>query len=76
VQAFLASEMCELQPRRESLTRSLLERIGVLEWKGRGGVISIAQFLSIPSFGGPHTGLCHQGQGPKTIEATISLFEA
>jgi hypothetical protein len=26
----------------------------------------------LPSFCGPHTGLFHQGQRPKTVEATIT----
>jgi hypothetical protein len=37
--------------------------------EGREGVNSIAS----PSFGSPHAGLCHQGQGPKTVEATIHM---
>jgi hypothetical protein len=28
---------------------------------------------SLPSFSSPHTGLFQQGQGPKTVEATIPL---
>jgi hypothetical protein len=37
---------------------------------------SIAWFLLIPSVGGPHSGLCHKGQGPKMVEATIPFFRA
>jgi hypothetical protein len=55
--------MCELQRRSESLTRSLLEGTGV---KGREGTNLIA---GSSSFGGPLAGFCHQGQGPKTVEA-------
>jgi hypothetical protein len=34
--AFLASEMCELEPRSESLIRSLLEGFGREEEEGEG----------------------------------------
>jgi hypothetical protein len=38
------------------------------EWKVAN---PLATFFFLPSFGGPHDGLCHQGQRPKTVEATI-----
>jgi hypothetical protein len=31
----------------------------------------IASFVFLPSFCGPHTGLSHHDQRPKTVEATI-----
>jgi hypothetical protein len=45
-----------------------------LYWRGWEVTYSVAWFLFIPSFGYPHAGLCHQGQGPKTVEATIPTF--
>jgi hypothetical protein len=64
--AFLASEICELELRCESLTRSLLEGN---EGEGRGQT-SLHHYL--PSFIlCPHAGLCHQGQRPRTVEATV-----
>jgi hypothetical protein len=40
-----------------------------MEGMGRKGTNFIA--LLLPSFCGPYTGLFHQGQWPKTVEATI-----
>jgi hypothetical protein len=51
----LASEMCKLEPRNESLTRRLLEGMEGKGKKGREG----------------GNGLSQQGHGPKTVEATI-----
>jgi hypothetical protein len=64
--AFLTSEICELEPRSASLTRSLLERMKGKEGEGRGKLNCL-----LPSFSGPHTGLSHQGQRPKRVEDTI-----
>jgi hypothetical protein len=60
----MASEVCGLEPRSDLLTGSLLE--------GKG---PSAPFLSLPPFSGSHDdGLCHQGQRPKTVEATVSTL--
>jgi hypothetical protein len=44
------------------------------KFAGRGGkgVNSISSFFFFPSFGGSHAGLRHEGQGPITVEATIT----
>jgi hypothetical protein len=58
-----------MEPWGKSHTRSLLEGI---ERKGRGklnGLPPLSFFL--PSFSALHAGLCHQGQRPKMVEATI-----
>jgi hypothetical protein len=41
--------------------------------KERGGKSTFNCFLPsfIHSFSGPHPGLCHQGQRPKTVDATV-----
>jgi hypothetical protein len=38
------------------------------EGRGANPIVSSSFLLS---FGGPHAGLCHQGQRPKTVEATM-----
>jgi hypothetical protein len=48
-----------------------------MEGRGRKGTNLIVSSLFLPLFCGPHTGLSHQGQRPKTVEASItaeSLF--
>jgi hypothetical protein len=61
--------MCELEPRSESLTRSLLEG---MDGEGREwGKLNC--LVPLPSFSGPHTGL-YQVQRPKTVEATYTVL--
>jgi hypothetical protein len=38
-------------------------------WRGQ------TQLPGYSSFRGPHAGLCHQGQGPKTVEPTIQRMK-
>jgi hypothetical protein len=57
-----AINMCELEPRSESLIRSLLEGMGGRGGRGREGASSVASISFLPSFSDPHAGLCHQGQ--------------
>jgi hypothetical protein len=68
--AFLASEMFELEPRSESLTRSLLE--GMIGKGARGEKEANLIFsFSFSSFTGPHAGLSQQGQRPKTVQPPL-----
>jgi hypothetical protein len=60
---FSGSEMCELEPCSKSLTRSLME-----------GEERRQTYLP-PSFSGSHGGPSQQGQRPKTVEATIRVFQ-
>jgi hypothetical protein len=55
----LASEMCELESLSESLAGNLLEGEGI----GKLNCLLPSSFL--------HSVVCHQGQLPKTVEATI-----
>jgi hypothetical protein len=68
VPPFLASEMFELEPRSGSIRRGLLEGMERLERRENLTVL----FLFLPSL--IHIGLSHQGQGPKTVQATISFL--
>jgi hypothetical protein len=63
--------MFELEPRSESVTRSLLEGMLGKCWKGMGWGKLDCPFFIIPSFNVLYNGLCHQGQRPNTVEVTI-----
>jgi hypothetical protein len=65
----LASEMCELEPRSEPLTRRLLE--GGRKGEGREGGKQLRHSSFLSSFSGLHAGRSQQGQRPKTVEANI-----
>jgi hypothetical protein len=71
--AFLASEVFEWNLGWNHLKFSEGDR---RDWKERGKEIDlIVSFLFHP-FCGPRAGLLHQCQWPKTVEATIPLYEA
>jgi hypothetical protein len=62
--------MCELEPRSESVTRSLLEEMLGKGWKGLGWGKFNCPFI-IPSFSVLHNGICHQGQRSNKVEVTV-----
>jgi hypothetical protein len=70
--AFLASEMCELERVTYQKSAKCAGRDGR---EGKEGPNLTVSLLFLPSLSGPRAGLCYQGHGPKTVEATIHILQ-